>query len=288
VLNEVEQIKGVARRTIDPESGTVRLGIFPTLGPYLLPHVIPLVRDRFPGWSCCWSRKRRKTVLHMLREGKLDAGILALPLHEDSACIPSSCSRNRSCWPCPTITSAGHSKGKLKLSDLAAERLLLLEDGHCLRDQALEVCQLAGAGEKSGFRATSLETLRQMVAANVGITLLPTLATKPPMARTDNVHLIEFAATRRAGASPWCGARAFAVRKSFWMQRAAVNMMFVGRNDRLLASRQGVVPMRQALFPSTDAKHGGTFAFRNDSESIVQHCAQRYAFRPKGTPLQRH
>jgi hypothetical protein len=72
------------------------------------------------------------------------------------------------------------------------------------------------------------------------------------------------------------------------MQRAAVNMMFVGGNDRLLASRQGVVPMRQALFPSTDAKHGGTFAFRNDSESIVQHCAQRYAFRPKGTPLQRH
>jgi LysR family hydrogen peroxide-inducible transcriptional activator len=84
-------------------------------------------------------------------------------------------------------------KAKLKLSDLANERLLLLEDGHCLRDQALEVCQLAGAGEKTGFRATSLETLRQMVAANVGITLLPTLATKPPMARTDNVHLIEFA-----------------------------------------------------------------------------------------------
>lgn len=62
-----------------------------------------------------------------------------------------------------------------------------------MRDQALEVCQLAGAGERSGFRATSLETLRQMVAANVGITLLPTLAIKPPMARTDNVHLLEFA-----------------------------------------------------------------------------------------------
>jgi LysR family hydrogen peroxide-inducible transcriptional activator len=72
--------------------------------------------------------------------------------------------------------------------------LLLLEDGHGLRDQALEVCQLAGAGEKTGFRATSLETLRQMVAANVGITLLPTLATKPPIARTENVHLSEFAA----------------------------------------------------------------------------------------------
>jgi LysR family hydrogen peroxide-inducible transcriptional activator len=69
---------------------------------------------------------------------------------------------------------------------------LLLEDGHCLRDQALEVCQLAGAGEKSGFRATSLETLRQMVAANVGVTLLPTLAVKPPVAQSNDIRLIEF------------------------------------------------------------------------------------------------
>jgi LysR family hydrogen peroxide-inducible transcriptional activator len=83
-------------------------------------------------------------------------------------------------------------KARLKLADLEDESLLLLEDGHCLRDQALELCQLAGAGEKVGFRATSLETLRQMVAANVGITLLPTLAIKPPVARTDNVQLLEF------------------------------------------------------------------------------------------------
>jgi LysR family hydrogen peroxide-inducible transcriptional activator len=68
----------------------------------------------------------------------------------------------------------------------------LLEEGHCLRDQALEVCQLAGAGEKSGFRATSLETLRQMVAANVGVTLLPTLSVKPPIAQSSDIHLIEF------------------------------------------------------------------------------------------------
>ncbi|HXD36472.1 MAG TPA: LysR substrate-binding domain-containing protein, partial [Rhodanobacter sp.] len=70
--------------------------------------------------------------------------------------------------------------------------LLLLEDGHCLRDQALEVCHLSGAGEHGGFRATSLETLRQMVAANVGITLLPVMAVKPPVAPVDGLHLIEF------------------------------------------------------------------------------------------------
>src|SRR5262249_31427431 len=74
----------------------------------------------------------------------------------------------------------------------ADQNLLLLEEGHCLRDQALEVCHLSGAGEKSGFRATSLETLRQMVAANVGVTLLPTLAVKPPVPRSDNIHLLQF------------------------------------------------------------------------------------------------
>src|SRR5690606_18569158 len=67
-----------------------------------------------------------------------------------------------------------------------------LEDGHCLREQALDVCRLSGAHEKTGFRATSLETLRQMVAANVGATLSPVLAVKPPVAQSDNIHLLGF------------------------------------------------------------------------------------------------
>ncbi|MEO7068381.1 MAG: DNA-binding transcriptional regulator OxyR [Rhodanobacter sp.] len=192
VAAEVDEIKAIAQRTRDPEAGTLRLGIFPTLGPYLLPHVIPLLRNRFPRLELLLTEEKTEHVIHMLREGALDAGILALPIHEESL-------HSEFLFEEPFVLAvpddhplASH-KAKLKLADLANEHLLLLEDGHCLRDQALEVCQLAGAGEKSGFRATSLETLRQMVAANVGITLLPTLATKPPIARTDNVHLIEFA-----------------------------------------------------------------------------------------------
>ena len=80
----------------------------------------------------------------------------------------------------------------VKLSALANERLLLLDDGHCLRDQALEVCQMAGSGERAGFRATSLETLRHMVSANVGMTLLPMLAVQPPVPATPNVVLVPF------------------------------------------------------------------------------------------------
>jgi LysR family hydrogen peroxide-inducible transcriptional activator len=83
--------------------------------------------------------------------------------------------------------------------------VLLLEEGHCLRDQALAVCQLAGASERSGFRATSLETLRQMVAAGVGITLLPELAVQPPVPPSDDIRILRFRAPvpRREIAMLW-------------------------------------------------------------------------------------
>ena len=83
VLNEIEQIRAIARRTRDPESGTLRLGIFPTLGPYLLPHVVPQLRERFPRLELLLTEDKTEAVLKRLREGQLDAGILALPLHED-------------------------------------------------------------------------------------------------------------------------------------------------------------------------------------------------------------
>ncbi len=84
---------------------------------------------------------------------------------------------------------------RIAVADLVDEELLLLEDGHCLRDQALDVCQLAGAIETRSFRATSLETLRQMVAGGVGITLLPALAVAPPVATSANVQIVRFSGT---------------------------------------------------------------------------------------------
>ena len=192
VISEIDEIKAIAQRTRDPESGSLRLGVFPTLGPYLLPHLVPLVRSRFPRLELLLVEEKTEHVIRMLREGSLDAAVLALPLHEESL-HTEFLFEEPFVLAVPDAHPLAQKKNRLKLSDLEDENLLLLEDGHCLRDQALEVCQLAGAGEKTGFRATSLETLRQMVAANVGITLLPTLAIKPPMARTDNVHLLEFA-----------------------------------------------------------------------------------------------
>jgi LysR family transcriptional regulator, hydrogen peroxide-inducible genes activator len=190
VLNEVDQIRAIARRTLDPESGTVRLGIFPTLGPYLLPHVVPRIRERFPRLELLLVEEKTEVILKQLREGRLDAGVLALPVHDDQLHAEFLFEE-----PFLLAVPEGHALARRKsltLDDLSDQSLLLLEEGHCLRDQALQVCQLSGAGEKSGFRATSLETLRQMVAANVGITLLPTLSVKPPVARSENIHLMQF------------------------------------------------------------------------------------------------
>jgi LysR family transcriptional regulator, hydrogen peroxide-inducible genes activator len=190
VLTEVDQIRGIARRACDPEAGTVRLGIFPTLGPYLLPHIVPMMRKAFPRLELLLVEEKTEVVLERLREGRLDAGILALPIHEDSM-HTEFLFEEPFLLAVPDLHPLAERKS-LRLEDLSTQSLLLLEDGHCLRDQALEVCQLAGAGERSGFRATSLETLRQMVAANVGITLLPTLAVSPPVARVEHIRLIEF------------------------------------------------------------------------------------------------
>ncbi len=190
VLNEVEQIRAIARRTRDPESGTVRMGIFPTLGPYLLPHVVPSLREQFPKLELLLTEEKTGALLRLLREGKLDAAIMALPLHDDSLHAEFLFEE-----PFVLAVPGQHAlaaRARISAADLDHVDLLLLEEGHCLRDQALAVCQDSGAGERAGFRATSLETLRQMVAANVGITLLPVLAIRPPVACAPNVRLLGF------------------------------------------------------------------------------------------------
>lgn len=190
MLQQADAIRDTARRARDPEAGSIRLGIFPTLAPYLLPHVLPAIRERFPRLEILLYELKTQEVLERLREGKLDAGILALP-------IPDEGFEQRELFEEPFMLALPRNhplvdKPDLTLEDLREGPVLLLEDGHCLRDQALEVCQMVGAREKSGFRATSLETLRQMVASGIGVTLLPTLSVKPPVPRTERLVLRRF------------------------------------------------------------------------------------------------
>ncbi len=185
LLAEVNSIKAIARRSHDPHSGTLRLGIFPTLAPYFLPHVIPEIRRRFPRLTLRLFEEKTEDVMTMLSHGRLDAGLLALPIEAEQLV-------SRVLFEEPFVLALAEShplaeRKTISMNDLQDQELLLLEDGHCLREQALEVCQLTGAHEKLDFHATSMETLRQMVAAGTGITLMPVLSVKPPVAHTANL-----------------------------------------------------------------------------------------------------
>jgi LysR family hydrogen peroxide-inducible transcriptional activator len=190
VLRDIEHIKDAARRSKDPETGTIKLGIFPTLAPYLLPHVIPVICQRYPELRLQLAEEKTEDILNMLDQGRLDAGLLALPIDDHGMEMEILFEE-----PFVTAMPASHpltDKKVICLKDLEGEELLLLEEGHCLRQHALAVCALAGAHERVDFHATSMETLRQMVAANAGVTLMPVLSVKPPIAATDNIALRPF------------------------------------------------------------------------------------------------
>jgi len=190
IVADVEQIKQSARRSQRPEAGSVRLGIFPTLAPYLLPHVIPSISEHFPELQLLLTEEKSQRLLNYLREGRLDAAILALPVDDAQLHVQYLFEE-----PFVLAVPSRHplaQRGTLEVDELAGHELLLLEDGHCMRQQALDVCHLGGAGEQCGFRATSLETLRQMVAANVGMTLLPALSVSAPVVNPISIHLLTF------------------------------------------------------------------------------------------------
>lgn len=192
ILHEATTISEIARQATDPESGTLRIGLFPTLGPYLLPHVIPAIRAEFPKLELLLVEDKTERILAQLSNGELDAAVVALPVDDAKLVVDELFTEDFVLAVPADHPLATHSE-PVPQSVLSGEAMLLLEDGHCLRDQALSVCHLSGAGERLGFRATSLETLRQMVAAGVGITLLPRLAVEPPVADVDGIRLLRFA-----------------------------------------------------------------------------------------------
>ncbi|KIQ96254.1 LysR substrate-binding domain-containing protein [Lysobacter sp. A03] len=190
VLADVDQMAEIARRSQDPDAGSIRLGMFPTLGPYLLPHVLPGLREKFPRLEMLLVEEKTDALLERLREGRLDAALLALPIHDDQLHIETLF--EESFLLAVPRQHRLAERTSLAMDDLDQVPLLLLEEGHCLRDQALDVCRLTGAGERDGFRATSLETLRQMVAAGVGLTLLPALSVQPPVPPSPDIALLPF------------------------------------------------------------------------------------------------
>lgn len=177
-LEEVTEAASAARA---PMSGALRLGIIPTIGPFLLPRLMPGLRTAFPRLRLYLREDTTEHLQARLTEGRLDALLLALPsTAPGTEQVALARDEFLAALPVGHPLAAGDSVTPLALH---TERLLLLEDGHCLRDQALELCGYARGeapqrdpGEPEGFAATSLHTLVQMVAGGLGVTLLPRLA----------------------------------------------------------------------------------------------------------------
>ena len=201
ILDASEEIVELARGHRDPLAGRLRLALLPTIGPYLLPNVAARLRKQLPRLELMLYEYQTDPMLEKLHSGEIDVGILALPVQMDGL---DSYELYRE--PFTVAMPAGHKlaqRSSIKVDDLNHETLLLLEDGHCLRDQALDICASTGVHEKQDFRATSLETLRQMVAAGVGITLLPELAGRGAYGNARGVVIKPFAKpvpTRTIGA----------------------------------------------------------------------------------------
>ncbi|AMN48370.1 hypothetical protein ACG33_14945 [Steroidobacter denitrificans] len=178
ILQESEEIVSLARNEHDPLSGKINVGLIPTIGPYLLPLVVRKLRKRLPQLQLMLYEYQTQPLLEKLRCGDIELGILALPVAPDGLEIRGLYTESfHAALPSGSPLA---KKTSIKLDDLIGENLLLLEDGHCLRDQALEVCNRIDIKESGDYRATSLETLRQMVAAGLGVTLLPELAARGP------------------------------------------------------------------------------------------------------------
>jgi LysR family transcriptional regulator, hydrogen peroxide-inducible genes activator len=190
MLDEGDEIVALARSNTDPLAGKLKVGLIPTVGPYLLPRVMPKIRKAVPQLGLMLYEYQTEELLKRLRDGEIDVGILALPVLQDG--LESRALYNEAFTVALPSRHPLAEKGAIKVQDLKGQTLLLLEDGHCLRDQALEVCSRVDVREAEDFRATSLETLRQMVVAGLGITLLPEMAVESPYGSQRGLTIRQF------------------------------------------------------------------------------------------------
>ena len=177
ILNEAEEMVQSARNAGQPLTGRFRLGVIPTVAPYLLPKALPLLRTRFPKLRLYLREDLTHRLIALLKAGQLDAALIALP-YDMAGLAHAHVSNDELLAALPSTHQLAHET-EAPPSALESDDLILLEDGHCLRDHALAACGLRpprATGEEEAFAATSLPTLVQMVGSGLGVTFLPAMA----------------------------------------------------------------------------------------------------------------
>ena len=201
VAERAEQILTATRDLVDFArhrdvlSGRLRLGIIPTLAPYILPLVLPRLQVKYPQLRLEVRETQTKTLLDELNRGELDAVMLALPA--DGADVETLALFDDAFLLAVPAADALPARGRVGVADVDQRRLILLEEGHCLRDQALAFCATPRRDQPAGLGATSLATVMQMVANGYGVTLLPEVAADAE-GRDKRVKLLRFSAPEPA------------------------------------------------------------------------------------------
>ena len=192
LLRDAEEIMQVARTGRSPMTGELRLGVIPTIGPFLLPRVLPALRERFPQMTMYLREEQTASLLARLQNGELDVALIALPYDTGDLAL-DVIGEDEFLFACHrTHPLAGADA--VSLDALEGEQLMLLEEGHCLRGHALDVCGLGDTKARAQFEASSLHTLVQMVAAGIGVTLVPRLAVGADITQGTEISLSRFAA----------------------------------------------------------------------------------------------
>jgi LysR family hydrogen peroxide-inducible transcriptional activator len=200
VLASADTVRQRARMAQDPFRSTWRIGVIPTLAPYLLPHFATPLRERFPELDLYWREEKTATLRQALEHGELDVALVALEAELGDLETLEVAKESFLFAGSPTHPLSKSARPEVSIEELGASPLLLLEDGHCLRDQALALCAHIPIHQAS-YRGTSLNTLAQMVSSGLGITLLPALSVATEARRTGIVTkpLVEKEASRTIG-----------------------------------------------------------------------------------------
>ena len=177
MMEQADAIEQLAKTYQDPLTGPLRIGAIPTLSPYLMPLILVPMKKRLPQSRLILSEELTDTLLKRLRSHEIDAVLLATPVED--ADLTAQQLFDEPFWVAYSRNHAFYDKEKIVLRDLYNEKLLLLAEGHCLTEQVMDVCHIKERqtqGEMADLRASSLETLIQLVGAGYGITLVPALA----------------------------------------------------------------------------------------------------------------
>ena len=190
ILLDVEDLQAMCQASAKPFTGKMRLGVIPTIAPFILPGLLKKLRKRHPEFQLFIREDLSEHLVHALQHGELDVLLLALPFPADNVATMHLMD-DSFLFACPKEHSLGKRK-QLTTADLKSQDLLLLEDGHCLRDHALEACKLKDSDVTVPYQATSLNTIVQMVANGIGVTLLPQMALDAKILSGTDVHTCRF------------------------------------------------------------------------------------------------